>query len=368
MSNRLISADALRSFVQQVFIRAGYPSDQAVDATDVLLWASLRGVDTHGVRNLKSYYIDRTKQGQLRPSARVAIKQSQRPNLAIINGDSGLGLACACGAMRLAIEMARQHGIGMVCARNTHHLGPAGYYAHLAVEHGMLGICMTGHFFGEGNPIGIAPPNSLSAMFSTSPLSFAAPCGRHAPFVLDMATSVATVNRIEMYAQEALPLPEGWACDMFGVPTTDASAAALLLPLGGSAILGAYKGAGLAMMVSILSCVLSGAWARVGASAVNHGSDGVDGPTYQQSTMGHFFAAIQVDAFQPLEEFQAAIDAMIDALHATPTSDPRQRLQYSGEVEAATAKERAIRGIPVSERLFDELQQLAEILELEAPQ
>jgi LDH2 family malate/lactate/ureidoglycolate dehydrogenase len=270
--------------------------------------------------------------------------------------------------MRLAIEMAGEHGIGVACARNTHHLGPAGYYAHLAVDHGMLGICMTGHFFGKGNPIGVAPPNSLSAMFSTSPLSLAAPCGRHAPFVLDMATSVATINRIETYAQEALPLPEGWARDMYGAPTTDASAAALLLPLGGSAILGAHKGAGLAMMVSILSCVLSSAWARVVSPAVDEAADAVDGARYEQATMGHFFAAIQIEAFQPLEQFQSAIDAMIDALHAAPTSDPRQRLQYAGEVEAATAKERAIRGIPVSQRLFDELQLLAEMFELDAPQ
>ena len=113
-----------------------------------------------------------------------------------------LGLACACHAMRLAIDKSRRTGVGMVCVRNTHHLGPAGYFAHMAVEHGMLGVCMTGHFFGKGHSIGIAPLGSILPMFSTNPLSFAAPCGRHPPFVLDMSTSVATVNRIEMHAQE----------------------------------------------------------------------------------------------------------------------------------------------------------------------
>ena len=162
MSEHLISADSLRNFVQQVFLRAGYPSDQSADATDVLMWASLRGVDTHGVRNLKSYYVDRTRQGQLRPR-RKSSSSAQTPHAACLDGDSGLGLACACRAMRMAIDNAQRHGVGMVCVRNTHHLGPAGYFAHMAVEHGMLGVCTTGHFFGQGNSIGIAPLGSLLA-------------------------------------------------------------------------------------------------------------------------------------------------------------------------------------------------------------
>ncbi len=366
MAARRMSADSLRRFAEQAFVRVGYPQDQATDAADVLIWASLRGVDTHGVRNLKPYYIDRTLEGSLLPGAQIRI-EVQTQQTASLDGGSGLGLACACRAMRLAIDKARTAGVGIVCVRNTHHLGPAGYFAHMAVEHGMLGACMTGHFFGKGHSIGIAPLGSLLPMLSTSPLSFAAPCGRHAPFVLDMSTSVATINRIEMHAQEGRPIPSGWARDANGNPTTDPDAARLLLPLGGTAELGGFKGAGLAMMVSILSGVLSGAWARVEAEMPDSASATPQPARYDQPTMGHFFAAVRIDSFQPVDRFRDAMDAMVDALHAAPMNAPNDAVHYPGEIEFATAAERTQHGIPISDRLFDELQRLAEQLELEMP-
>ena len=367
MAASRIAADSLRRFVEQVFIRIGYPHDQAIDAADVLMWASLRGVDTHGVRNLKPYYVDRTLEGLLRPGAEIRI-ESETQHTACLDGGSGLGLVSACRAMRLAIDKARPTGVGIVCVRNTHHLGPAGYFTHMAVEHGMLGACMTGHFFGQGHSIGIAPLGSLLPMLSTNPLSFAAPCGRHPPFVLDMSTAVATINRVEMRAQEGQPIPAGWACDASGNPTTDPNAARIMLPLGGTPELGGYKGAGLAMMVSILSGILSGAWARVEPALSDPTPTTPQSVQYDQPTMGHFFAAVRIDAFQPLDRFCSAMDAMADALHAAPTSDPTHTVHYPGEIEFATAAERAKHGIPINDRLFDELHGLAEQLELEMPQ
>jgi LDH2 family malate/lactate/ureidoglycolate dehydrogenase len=132
--------------------------------------------------------------------------------------------------------------------------------------------------------------------------------------------------------------------------------------------LGGHKGAGLAMMVSILSCVLSGAWARVESAATDAAGESLKSTPYDQPTMGHFFAAIRVDSFQPLDEFQSAMDAMIDALHAAPPTHPQQRLHYPGEIESATATERSKHGIPVNERLFDELAGLAEMFKIEMPQ
>jgi L-2-hydroxycarboxylate dehydrogenase (NAD+) len=366
MSGRLVSADSLQRFVEQVFVRLNYPQEQAADAADVLMWASLRGVDTHGVRNLKSYYVDRTLEGLLDPRAHPQVEH-ETPHSASLNGDSGLGLACACRAMRMAIEKSRKSGVGMVCVRNTHHLGAAGFFAHMAIEHGMLGVCATGHFFGKGHSIGVAPLGSLLPMFSTNPLSFAAPCGRHAPFVLDMSTSVATVNRIEMHAQEGRSIPAGWARDADGNATTDPTTARVLAPLGGTAELGGYKGAGLGMMVSILSGVLSGAWAT--GKHTQAGSNSIASPSEQfdQKNMGHFFAAVQVEAFQPLDRFRSAMDAMIDALHAAPVANPNGNLCYPGEIEFATAAERTKHGIPISDRLFHELHGLAKLLGLEMP-
>jgi LDH2 family malate/lactate/ureidoglycolate dehydrogenase len=363
MTTRLVSADALRQFVEQVFLRTGYTSDQAVEAADVLMWASLRGVDTHGVRNLKSYYVDRTLEGTLRPAAEVRVVR-ETPSAACLDGDSGLGLTCARHAMQLTIEKCRSAGMAMVCVRNTHHLGPAGYYAHMAVEHGMIGMCATGHFFGQGHWIGMAPPGSLAAMLSTNPLAFAAPCGRHGPFVLDMATAVATVNRLEIHGQEGRPIPAGWAEDTEGKPTTDPTKGRLLLPLGGTSELGGHKGAGLGMMVSVLSGVLSGAWASLAAA---DGGDEVAENRYDQPTMGHAFAAVRIDAFQPVEAFCTAMDAMIDALHAAPTKSPEARLCHPGEQEFATAALRREHGIPISDFLFDELCALGERLDVALP-
>jgi LDH2 family malate/lactate/ureidoglycolate dehydrogenase len=336
MESSIISADTLRQFVHQVFLRIGYPNDQAADATDVLMWASLRGVDTHGVRNLKTYYVDRTLQGLLNPAAEIRIEH-ETPQTARLDGGSGLGLACGCRAMRLTIEKCRQTGMGIVCVRNAHHLGPAGYFAHMAVEHGMLGACLTGHFFGRGHTIGVAPLGGAVPMFSTNPLSFAAPCGRHPPFVLDMSTSIATVNRIEMYGQAGRPIPAGWARDAGGRPTTDPMAARILSPLGGSAELGGYKGIGLGLMVSILSGVLSGAWTRVEGALADTATDAPSANRYDQPTMGHLFAAVRIDAFQPLESFHAAMDAMLDALCSAPTADSNHKACYPGQIEAATA-------------------------------
>lgn len=367
MNSRRIPSDRLLRFVEQVFERIGYPSDQATEAADVLMWASLRGVDTHGVRNLKSYYVDRTLSGALGPTAKIQT-ESQTPHTACLDGDSGLGLTCACRAMRLAIEKSTSTGVGIVCVRNTHHLGPAGYFAQMAVEHGMLGVCATGHFFGSGHSIGIAPLGALIAMFSTNPLSFAAPCRRHPPFVLDMSTSIATINRIEMYGQEGKPIPAGWARDVHGNSTTDAIEARIVSPLGGTAEFGGYKGAGLAMLVSIVSGVLSGAWAPA-ASTVDHASQTSPQPVrYDQPTMGHFFAAVRIDAFQPLDSFLAAMDAMIDALHATPTTNPNRKVCYPGENEFATAVDRANHGIPISDYLFAELTALGKLFDLKFPE
>lgn len=367
MAASRIAADSLRRFVEQVFLRIGYPHDQAIDAADVLMWASLRGVDTHGVRNLKPYYVDRTREGLLRPQAEIRI-ESETPHTACLDGDSGLGLVTAGRAMRLAIDKARPVGVGIVCVRNTHHLGPAGYFSHMAIAHGMLGACMTGHFFGKGHHIGMAPLGSILPMLSTNPLSFAAPCGRHPPFVLDMSTAVATINRVEMRAQEGQQIPAGWACDASGNPTTDPHAARIMLPLGGAPELGGYKGAGLAMMVSILSGILSGAWARVEPALSAPTLTAPQSVRYDQPTMGHFFAAVRIDAFQPLDRFRSAMDAMADALHAAPMNNPTDSVHYPGEIEIATAIERAKHGIPINKRLFDELHLLAQQLELRMPQ
>ncbi|RIK72438.1 MAG: hypothetical protein DCC67_19285 [Planctomycetota bacterium] len=366
MDDNVIAAEALRRFIEQAFAAAGYGGEPSAVAADVLMWASLRGVDTHGVRNLKTYYIDRTLSGELLPGAEIRIEHATDVS-ARLDGGSGLGLVGAARAMEMAIEMAQRGGVGVVAVRNTHHLGPAGYFTHLAAERGLLGACATGHFFGRGHAIGIAPWGCATAMFSTNPVSFAAPCGAYPPLVLDMSTAVATVNRIQQFAQHGRLIPPGWASDQFGNMTTNPTDARLLWPLGGTAELGAYKGGGLAMIATVLSGVLSGAWAAVAPVAADAQARGDRSTAYEQPTMGHFFAAMQVELIQPRAEFESAMEAMIDALHAAPVLDGYPRLQYPGEPEHATALMRASRGIPVSDFVWSELQAIAERFGLALP-
>lgn len=356
MQETHIQSSVLRNFAIEVFERLGCSSAHASEAADVLAWASLRGVDTHGFRNLVPYYANKIRDGEINPRPSLTTEHETETS-ARLNGDSGLGLVNATAGIRLAVQKARDHGIGMVAIHNTHHLGPAGYYAQLAVEdgkpEGMLGVCVTGHFFGQGNEVGVAPINGAQAMFSTNPLSFAAPCGANPDFVLDMSTAVATVNRIEAWGQRDQAIPAGWAKDSHGKPTTDPDAAKILYPLGGDTLTGGHKGIGLSMMVSILSGVLSGGWSKLTDSE------------YEQPTMGHFLAAIRVDQFMPTQQFTAAMDAFVESIQKSETIEPHHSIQYPGSQEHATMKERARTGIPVEDRLLEELRGLARSLSIE---
>lgn len=347
MSHHLIPSIELHKFTSEVLQRLGCGESDANDAADVLHWASLRGVDTHGFRNLVPYYANKIREGEIIPTAQIAVEHETETS-ARLNGGSGLGLAQATAGMQIAMRKARERGVGMVAIHNSHHLGPAGFYAHMAIDDGMLGFCTTGHFFGQGNEIGVPPLNGLMAMLSTNPLSFAAPCGRNPPFLLDMSTSVSTVNRIEMMGQRGDSIPDGWAMDCNGKPTTDPLAAKLLYPLGREMTTGGHKGMGLSMMLTVFSCVLSGAWSQVS-----------DGARYNQPTMAHFLAAIRIDQFMPSAQFTAAMDAYVESMVQSKRSDPNLPIQYPGVREHETEAQRKRDGIPIDDRLFAEMKEIA---------
>ncbi|MCA9213991.1 MAG: Ldh family oxidoreductase [Planctomycetales bacterium] len=352
MSNYLINATELREFVNLALRRVGYSESDAEDAASILIWASLRGVDTHGIRNLVSYYVETVRSGQIDPQAKLVITRETQ-HAVRINGNSSTGLVATTHAARAAIQKANETGVGLAAVYNSHHLGPAGFYANLAIEHAMLGLCASGHFFGRGFDIGVAPINGLRAMLSTNPFAFAAPCGTKPPFVLDMSTAVTTVNRIQSYGQAERPIPNGWAKDLAGQPTNDPNIGTILFPLGGETETGGHKGVGLSMMVSILSGVLSGAWANCS-----------DGSEYDQPTMGHFVAAIRIADFMPVEEFTAAMDAFVTAIQSSDRLNADEPIHYPGSQEHATAIARTKSGIPIDERLRNELRLLAESLSI----
>lgn len=343
---RMMQADALRDFTAAAFRAVGVPADQAADAAHVLVWANLHGVDTHGVRNLKKFYIDGINSGMITAAPQFTIEY-ETPVTARVNGGNGLGMSGGMWAMRLAMAKAQASGVGLVAMRDTHHFGAAGCFAMQAIEQDMIGIALTGYMRPEGMEYGAVPTFAARAMLSTNPISVAVPTGVELPFLLDMATTITPMNRVFLYNELGRTLPLGWGWDANRQPTTDPAAVRMLPPLGGTREMGSHKGYGLAMVVEILCAQLSGGWEK--------GADG----RYSQPLNAHFFGAIRVDAFRPLADFKAGMDAMIDALHQAEPAPEHERVLVAGDPEHTARRIRSESGIPLPPNVVEDLEALS---------
>ena len=352
------NAEELQAFSGKILEKHGVSKNQAEDAAHVLTWASLRGIDTHGIRNLKRYYVDGIAAGQIKPDAVFEI-ESETSIAARTNGCAGLGLAAAQWAMRLVIEKAEHSGMGFVSMRNSNHLGAAGCHAYMAVHREMIGIAMTGYFFANGNQVGLAPTFGLTPVLGTNPLAIAVPCESEPPFVLDMSTTTVPQNRIELHSETGREIPAGWGLDVRGASATDPASIALLTPLGGNRDQGGHKGFGLAMMVQILTGVLSGGWWHNPERNQLLGNPPEDSECYAQEGVSHFFGAIRLDQFGPSEQFRQAMDAMMQVVHNSETEPGREKVYVAGEIEHATQQNREATGIPLTSQTGKELLELA---------
>ena len=343
-----VSVDALHTFTRTLFERMGSLPDHAADAADVLMYASRRGVETHGVRNIKPIYYKQIKAGltNLRPEFKI---EHETPVSARVDGDSGLGLVGSSWAMRLAMEKARQSGIGVVAMHNSYHYGAAGYYPWMALQEDMIGISMTARFYPGGSDYGVLPTFGSKAMFSTNPLAISFPTAVEPTFLFDMATSTVPFNRVLMMRDNGLEIPLGWGVDETGKDTTDPGSVRNLYPLGGIREQGGHKGYGLSMMVSILCNVLSGSWNSMG-----------EGQPFGLNNDGHFFAAMRVDLFRSIDEFKRGMDAMIQSLHDSPKAAGYDRIYVAGEIEHETEQERLRTGVPLTAFVLNELQEMGE--------
>ena len=350
---RVIAAPVLEKFSVDVFEKAGIPKDEARRAADVLAWANLHGVDSHGIRNLKPMYIDPLAAGKIKKEAEFKATY-ETPNSAVVDGDSGLGLVAADWAMRLAIEKAEQSGLCFISMRNSHHFGAAGYYSMQAAQRDMVGISMSGYFFAEGSDYGVLPTFGIEPMLSTNPMSVAFPAETNPPFLLDMATSIVPFNRVMLMKESNQAIPAGWGLDSNGRPTQDPSELRQLFPLGGSRELGGHKGFGLGLMVEIFCAMLSGGW-----TDTSYASKAVEFNRYKQHNDAHFFGAIRLDLFRPANDFKKAMDSFVEAIHEAPTAPGHDQIYYPGEIEHLTRKEREITGIPIGEAVWSDLKSLA---------
>lgn len=348
-----IQADVLHTFVEKIFVNAGVQPEHAADAANVLLYASRRGVDTHGVRNIQPIYLNLIERGilNLRPNFKI---ERETPVSARVDGDEGLGMAAGCWGMRLAMAKARQSGIGLVTMHNSYHYGAAGHYPWMALSEDMIGISLTARFYARDRDYGVMPTFGAKSSFSTNPISISFPTLAEPPWLLDMSTSTVPFNRITMMRDAGQSIPLGWGADEDGQPTTDPAQVHYLYPLGGTRELGGHKGYGLAMMVSVLCNVLSGGWDEL------YGDDPMAFEGYKLKNDGHFFGAIRVDLFRSPDEFKRGMDAMIRSLHDAPKALGHDRIYVAGEIEHETELKRLRDGIPLTPVVVTELRAMAE--------
>ena len=336
----------LFAFTESVFQAIGCPDDDATLATETLLAADLRGIDSHGVARLVGY-VRLWEAGRINATPRVGVTY-ETPSTAVVDGDGGLGLVVGPKAMRIAIEKAQQVGTGWVSVKNSNHFGIAGYHAMLALAHDMIGVAMT-----NASPL-VAPTNSLDRLLGTNPIAVAVPAGEQPDFVVDMATTTAANGKLEIAQRKGLTLPEGWAQTADGHPSTDANAVkngGALLPLGGAT--GSHKGYALGSIVDIFSAVLSGAnygpWVPPFVAFLQPLADPVG------LGLGHFFGAMRVDAFRPADEFKAHMDNWITTFRNAHAVEGKKVL-IPGDPEREIAAVRLLTGIPLLEAVVKDLE------------
>jgi LDH2 family malate/lactate/ureidoglycolate dehydrogenase len=344
-TNKRINHEKLTRFVQAAFEKLGVPAADAQIAAETLVAADLRGVDTHGVIRFSphAWYVKWLSDGSMTAKPNIQVI-SETPSTALLDGDRGMGMVIGHRAMELAIEKAKQCGIGMVGVRNSRHYGMSAQYAMQALAHDMIGIAMT------NASRQVVPTFGREARFGTNPMCFAVPADKELPFVLDMATTTAAAGKLELAARLEKSIPTGWALDETAEPTHDprvAQKARRLLPLGGSRDNGSHKGYGLAILVEILCGVLTGTLTALNAD---------------QDPRGHFFGAIRVDAFRPVTEFKRDMDRLIRELKSTPPIQGQNRVYVAGEIEFETAEERAERGVPLLPSVLKGLREVSEQL------
>lgn len=339
----------LHQFTRHIFQSIGCSEADATLATDVLLSADLRGVDSHGVARL-SGYVRLWEAGRINAKPNIRIVH-ETPSTAVIDGDQGLGLVVAPKAMEVAIQKAAQVGTGWVSVRNSNHFGIAGYHAMQALQHDMIGMAMT-----NASPL-VAPTHATERMLGTNPIAVAIPAQQQPPFVADFATTTAANGKLEILQRKSQDAPLGWIQDVAGndsVNPHELKQGGALLPLGGET--GSHKGYCLGAVVDIFSAVLSGAnygpWVPPFVSFLPLSPDPVG------AGIGHFFGAMRVDAFRPAEEFKQHMDKWITTFRNAQTKAGQESVLIPGDPERKMEQERIKAGIPLLDPVIRDLESL----------
>lgn len=346
-------SEMLKSFSQKVFQHFGVPEEDAVTASEVLSRSDLRGIDSHGVARLHTYF-DMLTLGRINATPEVKIIR-ESPSTATVDGDNGLGLVVGPKANQMAMQKADEVGSGWVSVSNTNHFGIAGYYVLEALKRDLIGQAMT------NSTKLVAPLWGGERMLGTNPIAIAFPGKNEPPIVIDMATSACAYGKVEIAKRKQEPVPHGWVIDKEG-NNSDAPEEMIdggaLLPLGSFREMGGHKGYGLATMVDVLCCVLSGAnwgpWAPPFALRQEIPSRSVG------KGIGHFFGAMKIEAFIDVDEFKSQIDDWIQTFRATKPQPGTNGVLIPGDPEREAEATRSQNGIPLIMPVVEDLRDISQ--------
>ena len=342
--------DLMNRFLIDAFKGYGVPEADARICADVLLESDRRGIESHGCNRFKPIYIDRIDAGILNPVTEFEVVR-ETATTAVVDGHNGMGMVVGTRSMQMAIDKAKKYGMGMVAVRNSTHYGIAGYYATMATQNNMIGITGT-----NARP-SIAPTFGVENMLGTNPITFGMPTDEPFPFVLDCATSISQRGKIEFYARSGKDTPAGMVIGRDGEPMTDSEdilkalneKRAALAPLGGiGEELAGYKGYGYATVVEILSAALqAGSYLKM-LSGLDADGNKIPYP------LGHFFIAIDTEAFMGADVFKKTAGNILRELRASQKAPGHDRIYTAGEKEYDIWQFRKDKGVPVGEAVQKE--------------
>lgn len=343
----------LFEFVSKIFQKMGCSKADADAISKVFLAAELRGLPSHGMIRLKDYFeLWKAKRINVSPNVKIV---HETPSTAVVDGDNAVGMVAATRSMKLAIEKAKNVGTGWVSTRNSNHYGIAGYYSMMALEHDMIGICLT-----NANPL-VAPTFSVQRMMGTNPIAVAIPAGKQPSFVADLATTPIARGKLAVSEKKGEKVSLGYVQDKDGNPTDDPSILAKggsMVTLGGDYEHGSHKGYCLAAVVDIFSAVLSGAnfgpfvppsvaYLPVLEKKVGEGT-------------GHFFGAMRIDAFQSKDHFKLKMDEWIETFRSAKPAPGKEAVLIPGDIERKNEIYLKKNGIPIVPAIAKDVKEIAD--------
>lgn len=338
----VIQADVLQSFAADLLQAGGFAQNDAVQTAELLVWANLRGVDSHGVLRIPRY-IEMIELG-LMTSGHAPELVREFGAIAVLDGGKCPGSVGLNAAVDKAAELAGTHGVGWCAARAISHAGAVGYFTSRLAERGLVGIAIT-----ASKPL-MSYVGAKGEALSTNPISIAFPRAGHGPVVLDMSTSAVAIGKVMAAKDAGRPIPQDWAIDAEGKPTTDPAQVAAVLPMAGA------KGSGLSLMIEMLTSVMAG--------------NAVIGPVLAGLKKGGFngtVIAVNPDAFGPRDAFETEVERLCVAIKALEPAEGNDSVLLPGERGATEAQARLQKGVPVADGTFKRLLAKAQELGVTPP-